>query len=322
VSLASLYRHPFITYTFVLSVVLAALLGIWLRLSGGRARVNPWLFIIPLEVPVLSYIINYVFVGKTCAAGPVYTGLFAGFPSFHVLCAINSRILGWVGPLSFLWLGFSIAFYWLRWYRSGRLIRGFSSLSVESPRVQAALARLCGDLGVRPPELCVMENSAPVLLTTGVFKKKIVLSTGTLDLLDEPELDASFAHELAHMRRGGHGLKWLFLLVRDVTMFSPASLWAYAGFYQEEEKACDDWVASRTSLGISLASSLVKFMKHGRKNTFTALMSHLLPDGNIGATRVRRLLGNAGNPGGRRAFRFLSPVLLNVLALGALLFIC
>jgi Zn-dependent protease with chaperone function len=292
VSLASFYRHPFITYTFVLSVALAALLGIWLRLSGGRAKVNPWLFIIPLEVPVLSYIINY------------------------------SRILGWVGPLSFLWLGFSIAFYWLRWYRSGRLIRGFSSLSVENPRVQAALSRLCSDLGVRPPELCVMENSAPVLLTTGVFKKKVVLSTGALDLLDGAELDASLAHELAHMRRGGHGLKWLFLLVRDVTMFSPASLWAYAGFYQEEEKACDDWAASRTSLGISLASSLVKFMKHGRKNTFTALMSHFLPDRNIGATRVRRLLGSARNSPGRRAPQFLSPVLLSVLALGALLFIC
>jgi len=63
-------------------------------------------------------------------------------------------------------------------------------------------------------------------------------------------------------------------------------------------------------------------MKHGRKNTFTALMSHLLPDGNIGATRVRRLLGNAGNSPGRRAPQFLSPVLLSMLALGALLFIC
>jgi Zn-dependent protease with chaperone function len=322
VSLASLYRHPFITYTFVLSVFFAALLGVLLRVTAGRTRVNPWLFMIPLVVPVLSYIVNYVLVGKTCVTGPAYTGRLAGFPSLHVLCTINSRVVGWVGPLSFLWLGFSIAFYWNRWHRAGRLIRGFSSISVEKPHLRAILLRLCRDLGVRPPELCVLEDPAPLLLTAGVIKKKIVLSTGTLDLLDEAELNASLAHELAHLRRGGHGLKWLFLLVRDMTMFSPASLWAYAGFYQEEEKVCDDWVASRTSLGISLASSLVKFMKHGRKNTFTALLSHLLPNRDLGATRVRRLLESDGGAGKRRAYRLLAPIVSTVLALCALLFLC
>jgi len=242
--------------------------------------VNPWLITIPL------------FVG--------------GFSSFHVLFAINSRILGWVGPLSFLWLGFSIAFYWHRWHMSGRLIRGFSSLSVENPCLHAALSRLCSDLGVCTQELCVMENSAPVLLTADVLKQRIVLSRGVLDILDEAELDASLAHELAHMRRRGHGLKWLFLLVRDMTMFSPAGLWAYTGFHQEEEKVCDYW----------LSSAILKYMKHSRKNTFPALMSHLLPGRNIGVTRMRRLLKYAGNSPGRRAFQFLSPVQLGVLALG------
>jgi len=58
VLLASLYRHPFITYTFVVSVVFAALLGILLRVRAvGKAKGNPWFFLVPLVVPVLSYII-------------------------------------------------------------------------------------------------------------------------------------------------------------------------------------------------------------------------------------------------------------------------
>ena len=178
-SLASLYRHPFITYTFVVSVVFAALLGILLRVRAvGKAKGNPWFFLVPLVVPVLSYIINYVVVGKTCAAGPEYTGRLAGFPSFHVLCAINSKILEWVSPLSFLWLAFSIVFYWNSWRKNSRLLGGLSSLSEENPRVRSALGRLCRDLGIRPPGLFVPENPKPVLLTAGVFDKRIVISTG------------------------------------------------------------------------------------------------------------------------------------------------
>lgn len=321
-SLASLYRHPFITYTFVLSVVLSALLGVLLRARPGGARGNTWLFSIPLAVPVLSYVVNYVLVGKACAAGPVYTGRLAGFPSFHVLCAINSRILGWVGPLSFLWLGFSIVFYWSRWRRANRLLAGLSSVSGDDSPVRSALDSLCGVLGVRQPGLCVMENKKPIMFTAGVFKRKIVVSTGALRMLEGPELDASLAHELAHARAGGLGLKWLFLLLRDMTMFSPASLWAYAGFRQEEEKSCDDWVASRTSLQVPLASAILKFMKHGRENAFTALVSHLLPNGDLGAARVRRLLEREGDQARGPAFRLVVPLLSALLALGALLFIC
>ena len=69
---------------------------------------------------------------------------------------------------------------------------------------------------------------------------------------------------------------------------------------------CDYW----------LVSAILKYMKHSRKNTFPALMSHLLPGRNIGVTRMRRLLKYAGNSPGRRAFQFLSPVQLGVLALG------
>ena len=82
-----------------------------------------------------------------------------------------------------------------------------------------------------------MENSAPVLLTADVLKQRIVLSRGLLDILDEAELDASLAHEL----------KWLFLIVRDMTMFSPAGLLAYTGFHQEEEKCVTIGLSRRFS---------------------------------------------------------------------------
>jgi hypothetical protein len=172
------------------------------------------------------------------------------------------------------------------------------------------------------PRTCVVEDGAPLLLTAGIFRKTIFVSRGALDVLEGDELDAALAHELAHMRRGGHGLKWLFLLARDLTMFSPASLWAYAGFSREEEKICDDWVASRTTLRVSLASSLVKFMKYGRRSSVAEALSSLLPDRDLGAARVRRLLENAGDGEGKRVFTFLSPLLLSAAALGGLLFLC
>jgi hypothetical protein len=51
-------------------------------------------------------------------------------------------------------------------------------------------------------------------------------------------------------------------------------------------------------------------------------LSRLLPDGDLGAARVRRLLTDAESGGGKRAFGFLTPALVSVIALGALLFLC
>ena len=63
---------------------------------------------------------------------------------------------------------------------------------------------LCAVLGVREPELRVLDDTAAnaIVLGAGAPTAVLVVTTGLLALLDRIELEGLVAHELAHARRG------------------------------------------------------------------------------------------------------------------------
>lgn len=88
------------------------------------------------------------------------------------------------------------------WYAVLRALRP-SSVETESPQaqtVQAHLQRLATQAAIKPPSVAVLDSSVPNCYTVGRQENAtIVVSTGLISALDENELDAVLAHELAHV---------------------------------------------------------------------------------------------------------------------------
>lgn len=314
----SLLQHPFITYAFVLSAAMALLVALLLRLLPRQGPHRVWLFLIPLVVPVLSYVGNFVLLGKVCGPNHSYIGPLRGLPSLHMFCRLNYRLIPWIAPVSLAWLAVSLAMYGLTWRRTRRLFSNLQVVSGGDSRAGEILRDLSAEAGVKCPELQVLDCVNPLMFTGGRGKRLIVVTTGALQLLDDDELRAALAHELAHIRRLGHVLNWFFILFHYLTLFSPASLWAYMAFQNEEEKICDRMAADQTGLGVELASAIVKFIRHGNRDTWAPPLAALLPVGNPGTERVKTLL-NA--PASRlKGSLWMAPLLASVLIL--LVFIC
>ncbi len=289
----SLFQHPFITYTFVLSSALAVVAAVALRLSPPRGAHRTWLHALPLVVPILSYGVNYVIIGKMCEfthGYHSYIGALRDLPSYHLLCRLNYRMAPLVAPVSLAWLAASLAMHGFAWHRTRRLLGDLPVISEGDLRAELALDEICKREGMRPPAVKVLDCDRPLVFAGGFGGRVITVSTGALNLLDDSELRAALAHELAHIQRRGHVLNWFLLLCRNLALFSPAAVWSYAAFRSEEEKNCDALAASRTGLGVELASAIVKFMRHGRSASWAHPVASLFASGDPGAARVECLL--------------------------------
>jgi Zn-dependent protease with chaperone function len=317
--LHSLMQHPFVAYTAILSTVLAAVLVVLLRIFPERLANKPWLFAFPLAVPVMSYIVNYVILGKICSLGHTYHGNFADLPSLHFFCVMNERYLPWVGAISLVFILISLLLYGMRhiYLRNFRQKVPLLSGGGADARFNYIIDDLSHQWGITRPETHVLDYDRSVLMTAGTFKKAVIVSRGTLHLLDDSELRAALAHEMEHIKRDDCVANWLFILLRDLMMFSPASLWAYARYRQAEELICDAQAANRTGLGLELASALVKFARHGSMNLHG--IAQLLPGSSAISVRVHRLLSDKTSQRPKPGYLSLFVVLLTMVLL---IFVC
>ena len=131
-----------------------------------------------------------------------------------------------------------------------------------SRRLHHCSRRLARHLGVQAPRVRLCPSLAPVAFTYGFFQPTIVLSRWMVETLDQQELEAVLAHELAHHARRDHLLTWWVLLLRDAFCYLPTSRLTYLQFRDAQELACDDLAAQVTQQPLSLASALTKVWLH------------------------------------------------------------
>jgi heat shock protein HtpX len=73
----------------------------------------------------------------------------------------------------------------------------------EDPRLRSTVDTVAAKLGVRPPQIYLVDDDFPRLFVVGrgPASSTLALSTGALKALRPEELEAVIAHELAHVRR-------------------------------------------------------------------------------------------------------------------------
>jgi Zn-dependent protease with chaperone function len=156
---------------------------------------------------------------------------FSGHPLAHVAAVLPTLSLG----TSLLCALFGICRAWLALHR-----------------------RLSRALGEGPFGSTVVPDDGVVIGVTGLGRTRIVVSESALTALDEEELEASFAHELGHIRRRHRPLLLAGSVFAALARLLPGSRAAARELAFHLERDADEYAVARTRDPLALASAICK----------------------------------------------------------------
>jgi beta-lactamase regulating signal transducer with metallopeptidase domain len=168
-------------------------------------------------------------------------------PEQHFFAALKAWFLSrWtLDVLIWLWPGgaaLSAVVLIVRAVRFHRLICGQAAREPDS-QLQSTFDQLClrTEIRHRPGLLVVDAEISPLIW--GWFGRTIVLLPHALmRQLTFEQRSMVLAHELAHIRRHDHRVRWLEALVQCVYWWFPPVRWIRGRLHTAQEQCCDAWV--------------------------------------------------------------------------------
>jgi beta-lactamase regulating signal transducer with metallopeptidase domain len=162
----------------------------------------------------------------------------------------------------------------------------------EAPEaVQATFRKVCAKLGIaRLPELRI-SVSIPGPMTIGVLRTLVLLPVSALLALSPDQLEAVFAHELAHVRRADYFWNLMQTLAESLFFFHPAVWWVGKRLREQRELCCDDVAVKTCSDPLIYATALLRLedQRTAGLSLAMALDGHLSPS--TFRARIMRILG-------------------------------
>ncbi len=124
--------------------------------------------------------------------------------------------------------------------------------------IQASFQKVCGMLGIaRLPNLRLSEI-VPGPMTIGILRALVLLPASALLALNPEQLEAIFAHELAHVRRADYFWNLLQTQVETLFFFHPAVWWLGKRLREQRELCCDDIAIGTCSNPLVYATALFR----------------------------------------------------------------
>ncbi len=170
-------------------------------------------------------------------------------------------------------------------------------------RVKQIAARI--GLGARrlPRVMIIPARIPPFVWASLTGRPRLLLPHELWGRLDESQQNALLAHELAHLKRGDHWVRWLEAIVLGLYWWDPIAWLARRELERTEEESCDAWVVwSQPSAAGSYAEALVATA------AFLSEVHRPLPIGGSGfrstsaiKRRLEMLLSDAAKPSIGRA---------------------
>lgn len=185
-------------------------------------------------------------------------------------------------------------------------------------RCTAALDELTGAAPVHARPVLVEQKY--VLSISLARSGYILIPREFVALLDDAELKALLAHEVAHIARWDGFWCFTATLCRNLMLFNPLAAMAFVRFEREQEMAADELAAGIGGDRLALASCLMKGYRFGARQ-MNAVGCNLTGGKGILLLRVRRMVDHClseEQPGAfpRRAFYALAGVAAIALTLG------
>ena len=150
--------------------------------------------------------------------------------------------LPWTQILLGLWaLGSGLAL--VSTWRSVRRMRSLLATSRPAPGLQHRVAELAPTLGLtRHPKVHLVPGKLSPMLWVAGGQPALLIPEQLLPRLDQHEQTTLLAHELAHLRRRDHWVRYLEVLVRALYWWNPLVGWVCRQLRVAEEECCDAWV--------------------------------------------------------------------------------
>lgn len=129
-------------------------------------------------------------------------------------------------------------------------------------RVQTALDRAARALQIESraslPTILLVEVQCATPLLLGVVQPRLLLSPTLVEALSDDELEVALRHELAHLKRKDHWLRWFQMWVEDVSrpILFAGRLGAYS--IETEEILCDRLAVANPRDASCLAQAITK----------------------------------------------------------------
>ena len=278
------------------------------RLIGRPGGVGAGLLLaLPLLLPIVAALaFERAVLPEIAVLKPVGAALLDGSGRLlHVLLVsdgASNRVVpyafsGSAGPWLLL-IGLSVSAFMLLRRLVGtvmvrRLLRRCRPLGrgeVETRALERAegLARAVGLR--KPPDLLVLPPGLPGAFVVGARRPRVLISPDLLELLEEDELEAVLAHEIAHLESRDVPVAVGAGLLRDMVAWNPLAHIAFRRLLADRELEADRRAASLTGRPLELASGLLKMCKlvrGARARTAWAGLGAVRPGG-----RVSRRVGN------------------------------
>jgi Zn-dependent protease with chaperone function len=195
-----------------------------------------------------------------------------------------------IGALLWFSLGVSI----IRTLWSQRKVQQIMKLVNPCDEQQAleTVKRLACGMGINVPELAVYRSSQPYAATLFWKRPVVLISSWMLETLDEEELEAVLAHEMAHIQRKDNLMVTIGGIMKDILFFLPTMQQTWQNFLVDLETAADDMAVLNTKKPGALASALVQVHKAQPKMEFSYGISYFTPNYYDLEERIERLLAN------------------------------
>lgn len=131
-------------------------------------------------------------------------------------------------------------------------------------------------------------HSAGVQVPTviGWLRPAVFIPVGCLSGLSTIQIEAIFAHELAHIQRCDYLLSIVQAIVEALLFYHPAVWWISGQMRKEREHCCDDQAVILTGDSLAYAKALAFLEEHRSSTPILALGAN----GGILTMRIRRLL--------------------------------
>ncbi|MDB5293033.1 MAG: antirepressor regulating drug resistance protein [Phycisphaerales bacterium] len=128
----------------------------------------------------------------------------------------------------------------VRIVRFGKVLRFAVPAPMSLQQQARMLARRLG-LGNCPTVWLVPGAMCPMLWAGGT-RARVLVPRGLWEILDDAQRDTLLLHELAHLRRRDHWVRWIELVATMLYWWHPGCWWARQGLREAEEQCCDAWV--------------------------------------------------------------------------------
>ncbi len=147
------------------------------------------------------------------------------------------RLLGWV------WLTGAVATVLIAGSRILRFHRRLRDVAPAGAAVEAEVAALAAGMGLRrAPRVDVVDARVPPMVWSLGARPRLILPRSLWNGLDARRRTLLLTHELAHLKRGDHRLRWLELTATVLYWWLPVVWWTRRALRDVEEQCCDAWV--------------------------------------------------------------------------------